>query len=156
MIFVSLALATLAKPKVETLFFATVDCPISQRYTPEIKRIMRAYRETMRFRFVYEDTGVSKDAIDKYQADYNIKCQFVLDSDRALAKKYHVTTVPTALVKSDAGEILYFGRIDDAYGSDFRWHPAKNQDLRNALNALKEGKEVPVKRTPVIGCTLSY
>ncbi len=156
MIFVSIALVTLGKPNIETLFFATVDCPISQRYTPEIKRIVKTFRETSRFRIVYEDTGITKDAIDKHQADYNVKCQFILDSDHAIAKKYKVTTVPTALVKSDDGEILYFGRIDDAYGSDFRWHPTKQADLRNALTAIKEGKSVPVKTTPVIGCTISY
>lgn len=156
MIIAQLGLLALAgKPKIETLFFVTSDCPIARRFVPEMKRIMKGYNEVSTFMFVYEDQGVALDKIKFHHADYNIKCPLTLDSPRVLAKKYDVRGVPTALVRNSKGEVLYKGRIDDSYGSDFRWHPAKSQDLRYALQALKEGNPVPVKSTPVIGCTLS-
>lgn len=152
-------LATLAlvpfKPKIETIFFVTSDCPIARRFTPEIKRIMKEYKPTSTFRFEYEDSGVTLKQLTAHHAEYNIKCPLSFDKDHILAKKLNVLVVPTAVIRTDNGQVLYQGRIDDSYGTDFKWHPAKNKDLRNALTAIKNGEDVPVKSTKVIGCTLS-
>ena len=154
MILVTACLLT-AAPKLETLFFVTSDCPISKRFTPEIKRIMKEYKTTSTFKYIYEDTGTTYNKMKAHHDEYNIKCQLALDPKMELAKKYSVTGVPTVVVKSNLGEVFYQGRVDDSYGKDFKWHPAKQTDLRNALGALRDGKDVPVKKTKVIGCALS-
>ena len=153
MIIATLVLA--AAPKIETLFFVTSDCPISKRYTPEIKRIMNEYNTVSTFKYIYEDTGTTFEKMKAHHGEYGIKCPLALDPKMELAKKYSITGVPTVLVKSAKGEVVYQGRVDDSYGSDFKWHQAKHTDLRNALRALKEGKPVSVKKTKVIGCALS-
>lgn len=157
MVLANIGLLVLAsKPKIETLFFLTTDCPISQRYTPEIKRIMKDYVKASDFKLVYEDSGVEFDVVTKHQTDYKIPGTFSLDKDHGQAKKLKVTVVPTAVVVDDKGNVLYFGRIDDSYGRDFQWHPTKERDLRNALQAIQKGEKVPVNKTKVIGCTISF
>ena len=155
MILATLSLTALT-PKVKTIFFVTSDCPIAQRYVPEIKRIIKDYKSVSTFRLVYEDSGVSQQKVSAHHSEYNMKCPFSLDKGHSIAKRYKITVVPTALVLNDRGETLYRGRIDDSYGENFKWRPAKQLDLRNALSALRDGKSVPVKVTSVIGCTLSF
>lgn len=148
-------LLALAKPKVETLIFVTTDCPISKRYVPELKRVMKEFKDVSSFRFVYVDSGLSLEKAKAHHNDYNIKSQLIVDSKREIAKKYEVKAVPTVVVKDQSNAVLYRGRVDDSYGTDYKWHTAKQHDLRNALTAIKSGQPVPVKFTPVIGCTLS-
>ena len=144
-----------AAPKLETLFFVTSDCPISKRFTPEIKRIMKDFQGTSTFKYIYEDTGTTYDKMKAHHNEYTIKCPLSLDPKQALAKKYGVKGVPTVVVQSAKGEVFYQGRVDDSYGSDFKWHAAKQKDLRNALTALKNGEHVKVRQTKVIGCALN-
>ncbi len=156
MILASLVLLAPTKPQVDTFIFVTSECPIAQRYTPEINRIIKAYGGVSNFQFQYEDVGVSQASLDKHHKEYKIGCGFTLDKDHSLAKALKVKTVPTAVVRDLKGNVLYMGRIDDAYGRDFRWHPAKQTDLRNALDAVKKGVPVKVKSTKVIGCALGF
>lgn len=138
----------------QTLVFVTTDCPVAQRFTPELKRIMKDFRSVTSFKFVYEDTGISVDKVKAHHTEFKIDCPLEVDNKQWLAKQYHVTGVPTVVVRSGSS-MAYKGRIDDSYGSDFKWHPAKQKDLRNALTALKNGVPVKVKRTKVIGCALN-
>ena len=140
---------------VETLFVITSDCPIAQRYTPEIKRIIKEYRAVSSFRFVYEDEGMTEKQIQIHHDEYKIPCLFSIDEKHAFARANKITGVPTVFIRAMKGPFLYRGRIDDSYGADFKWHPAKHRDLRNALEAIRLGKPVPVKQTKVIGCALS-
>lgn len=142
-------------PKFETLFFVTTECPISRRFTPEIKRIMTEYSTVSSFVFVYEDENGSLSKVKAHHREFGLNGPFWLDPERKLAKKYQVKGVPTAVVRSRDGAAQYFGRIDDSYGNDFKWRPAKHRDLRDALSALGKGKPVPVTRTTVIGCALN-
>jgi thiol-disulfide isomerase/thioredoxin len=148
-------LLAFAKPKVETLIFVTTDCPISKRYVPALKRVMKEYKDVSTFRFVYVDSGLSYDKAKAHHDDYNIKSQLIVDSKREIAKKYEIKAVPTVVVKDKSDAVLYRGRVDDSYGADYKWHTPKQHDLRNALAAIKSGQPVPIRFTPVIGCTLS-
>ena len=155
MITVAIGLMLVSAPKYETLIFVTSDCPIARRFTPEIKRIMGDYRGVSTFMVVYEDENASLPKMKAHHREFGLECPLILDPSRRLAKQYEVKGVPCALVRNGQGKALYFGRIDDSYGSDFKWRPAKHQDLRNALTDLQNGKSVRVKSTKVIGCALN-
>ena len=155
MILATVAFLISSQPKHETLFFVTRDCPISKRFTPEIKRIIKDFNGTSTFKYVYEDQDTTYAKMKAHHDEYTIKCPLSLDPKQELAKKYGVKGVPTVVVRSSTGEVRYQGRIDDSYGADFKWHPAKQNDLRNAFRALQRGKKVKVTGTKVIGCALS-
>lgn len=155
MITVAIGFLLASAPRFETLIFATTDCPISRRFTPEIKRIMADYSSISSFVFVYEDENASLSKVKAHHREFGLNGPFMLDPKRKLVKQYQVKGVPTAVVRSLDGKAQYFGRIDDSYGNDFKWRPAKHRDLRDALSALGKGKPVPVTRTTVIGCALN-
>jgi hypothetical protein len=155
MILAALLLHSLVPPRFETYFFVTSDCPIAKRYTPEIKRIMKDYSQVSSFKYVYEDEDARLPLMKAHHREYQLNCPLMLDPKHAMARQYKVVGVPTALVFSDKKLIQYQGRIDDSYGPDFKWHPTKHADLRNALAALQHGKPITVRSTKVIGCALN-
>ena len=67
-----------------------------------------------------------------------------------IADKLNAQVTPEIFVINHNFEVLYHGRIDDARGSG----SAKSNDLKNALDEILAGKEVTVKQTRAMGCTI--
>lgn len=116
---------------------------------------MKDFAQTTDFKFVYEDEGARLSVIKAHHREYKLDCPLLLDPTHKFAKQFSVKTVPTVVIMSTSNQVFYHGRIDDSYGKDFKWHEPKKRDLRNALGALKLGKAVPIKVTPVVGCALN-
>jgi hypothetical protein len=65
------------------------------------------------------------------------------------------TTVPEAAVLSPRGDLLYLGRIDNRL-EDFGQQRVRitEFDLRDALDAILNGKPVRNPRTHALGCSI--
>ena len=126
--------------------FTAVDCPISNRYAPELNRIMNTYKSSgVKFYLVYPDA--EDGAIRNHLKEYSYSCKAVNDSSGVLVHVSGATVTPEAAVFMAEPEPVYLGRIDDRY-VDFgktRVRPTE-RNLVDALDALKEGKEVSVRR----------
>jgi hypothetical protein len=144
-----------APPAYVILFFVNSDCPIARRYSPEINRIAKEFQKGFTSKLVYCDQNVSARALKNHHNDFKFSFDFITDPKHLLTKQFKVSVVPTAVVVDKSNRVLYRGRIDDSYGSDFKWRKPKQLDLRNALSAIQSGKPVKVKETTPVGCTLS-
>ena len=138
------------------LIFMITDCPIANRYVPEINRIFETYTsKNIKFTLVYTNKSLTTEDISTHRKEYALKPKGVLDPRHELVKKAGATLTPEAVVFNAAGEIVYRGRIDDrftAYGDQRR--QASEQNLRLALDAVLAGNEVKVKRAEAIGCLI--
>ena len=141
-------------PAIKVDFFITSDCPICRRYSPEMNRIVREFPKA-KFRMVYSQPGITSSVAKQHQMEFKILAPFLLDPKGVEAIRAGAKVVPTAVVYSGA-KLVYRGRIDDAYGSDFKWRKPKSPDLRNAIKAALSGQAPKVKETTPIGCTLSF
>ncbi len=138
------------------LFFLLPDCPISNAYAPEIKRICADYEPKKIAAFVvHADPDVTAEQAKKHAKEYGFSCPVLLDPAHVLVKKTGVTMAPEVAVLAPDGKVLYRGRIDDLY-VDYGKRRAEptQRDLRNALDAILQGKAVPTPTTKVIGCHL--
>jgi hypothetical protein len=142
--------------KSQVLIFINHDCPIAKRYSPEIVRIEKDFKNTSKFTMVYCDPEISEAEVQKHQREFNIPFGYKRDPKLVLARKFGVKNVPCAVVLDGSQKLVYIGRIDDAYGSDFKWRKAISRNLRDALAQAKIGKPVTTAKTTVIGCALSY
>jgi hypothetical protein len=142
--------------KATLLLFLLTDCPISNGYAPEIQRICAEYSPKGIAAFiVHADPDVSASQAKKHAADYGLTCPVLLDPEHKLVKVAGVTTAPEVAVLDADGKVVYRGRIDDRYVDFGKSRPEPRQrDLRNALDAVLEGKPVLVPLTEVIGCHL--
>lgn len=137
-------------------FFVIPECPIANRYSPEIKRICDAYEsKKVAFRLVFADPDVTATQAKKHLKDFGLDCPGILDSKMALSKATGATISPEAAVLDPTGKVLYRGRIDDLYVSHGNRRPnPKRRDLRIAIDEALSGKPVSVPVTTTTGCYL--
>lgn len=142
--------------KATLLFFLTTECPIGNGYAPEITRIVDAFRQAgISCYAVYAHETAAE--VRKHLLDYKLTLPAVLDPALGLATLTGATVTPEACLLSPSGTILYRGRIDDRavkFGS-VRREP-RVRDLRLALDAVCQGKPVPVRFTKPIGCYIDF
>jgi hypothetical protein len=143
-----------SKPTV--LIFVRTDCPISNRYAPELRRLYGEFSSHAAFWLVYADRTESADVIHKHMAAYGYAFGALRDPEHALVRQAKARVTPEAAVFSARGQLLYHGRIDNRY-VDFGKAMAQptRRDLEEALQAVLAGKPVNVASTPAIGCFLS-
>lgn len=139
------------------LLFVRTDCPITNRYAPELRRVAAEFQNRgARFWLVYPDASETPEGIEKHLADYHFPGQPIRDPRHELAKKTQATIAPEAAVFDAAGHLAYLGRIDDLYVEIGKSRPAATtHDLEAAIAAVLAGKPVPHPRTHAVGCFLS-
>lgn len=140
---------------VATVFiFVATDCPISNRYAPEVQRLQTEFSSKgIAFWLVYPDRDTSADTIRKHLKDFRYSIGALRDPEHSLVKRSGATVTPEAVVFDRNREIVYRGRIDDRYVELGQMRPAPTRnDLQEALAAVLAGKSVPVPTTRAIGC----
>ncbi len=136
------------------LIFVTPDCPIANRYAPELARLHARFTpQGARFWLVYADKDISTGAIGKHRAEFGLPCAALRDPRHHLVKRARATVTPEAAVFTDDGALVYHGRIDDRV-TDFgkaRPEPAR-RDLEEVLSAIIANRPVTNTHQPAIGC----
>jgi hypothetical protein len=148
--------------KAVVLLFTRSDCPISNRYAPEVRRIYDRYASrNLRFFLVYPDRDETLDSIARHRAEYSYPFGFIRDPRHELVDKAHVSVTPEAAVfvprpAQQAWQLVYHGRIDDRVADFGKSRPEPSRrDLQDVLDAVLEGKPVPRAETKAIGCFIS-
>jgi hypothetical protein len=141
------------------LFFAASDCPVSNRYIPEIQRLTRQFESSgVRVWFVYPNPGDTAKVVRAHDQEFSITANTALDNKQSLTQMAHATTTPEAAVFIPEGGGLrevYRGRIDDRYLALGTERPqATRHDLEEAIRAVLAAKPVPQPGGPPVGCSI--
>lgn len=141
--------------KAVVLFFVSPYCPTSNTFAPEMNSIQNEFNESFAFCFVHSDTSVTPADMTQHATLMEFKAPVLDDGEQKLAKLVGARVTPEVVVIDAEGKIVYQGRINDLYlGPTKRQRDIKNHDLRTALKAILEGKEIPRPRTEAIGCEI--
>lgn len=142
--------------KAIVLLFVRTDCPVSNRYAPEMKRLIEKFSaRQLKFYLIYPGADESAEAIKKHLADYGYTIDVWHDPKHLLVKTAGVQVTPEAAVFVN-GKILYRGRIDDQVVAFGKTRPAPlTRDLEQVLDAIERGKIVRKKTTTAIGCFIN-
>jgi hypothetical protein len=138
------------------LVFVDPDCPISNAYAPEVKRLAAEYGPRgVAFELVYSMPATDAQDVRRHVADFAYELPALLDPEQRLALRAGVVAVPEAAVFLPDGELAYRGRIDDRYVDlgRRRAQPTR-RDLCDALDAILQGRSPEVERTEAVGCPL--
>jgi hypothetical protein len=140
--------------KATVLLFIMADCPIANRYAPEIGRIAREFgAKGVAFFRVYVDPETALADMTKHAKDFGYSIPALLDAKLKLVNAARASVTPEAAVVSPSGTLLYRGRIDARYVEHARVQETGfRKDLRIALNEVLAGKQVSVRMTPAVGC----
>jgi protein-disulfide isomerase len=144
-----------AAEPVSVLVFTTTDCPISNRYAPEIQRLAAKFGDHAKFVLVYPVPTDSTELIGAHRKKFGYALDYLRDAGQQLVKKTGVTVTPEVAVMKGS-TLLYRGRIDDRYVAFGVERPkAMTHDLEDALDAAIAGKTIAMKETRAVGCILS-
>jgi hypothetical protein len=134
--------------------FVSVDCPVSNRYAPEVKRLHDAFvGQGVRFTLVYPNPAEAAPAIREHLKEYSYPLDALRDPRHAFVKHAGISITPEAAVFTPDGQLAYRGRIDDRYVNLGVERPAPTRrDLAEALTDVLAGKAVREPRTQAVGC----
>lgn len=142
------------KAKATVLLFVGTECPIANRYSPEIDRIDKTYwPKGVRMIRIYPDPSTTAEQIARHGREYGLSMKAVRDPKHQWTKLVGATITPEAAVIGPDGRLLYRGRIDDRNVEHGRIaNTGYRKDLRIALDEILAGKPVTQNMTPAIGC----
>ena len=143
-----------AQARATVLLFIAHDCPIANGYAPEIQRLATRYgARSITFYLVYVESDLSVTGARQHEAAYGYHIPALRDTRHILVRMTGATVTPEAVVLAPHGHVLYRGRIDDKYVTlgQPRFHIDRH-DLRDALDAVIQGRPVPTPNPPAVGC----
>ncbi|HJS59811.1 MAG TPA: redoxin domain-containing protein [Vicinamibacteria bacterium] len=140
--------------------FARTDCPIMNRYAPELRRLHDRFEpKGMRFWLVYPDPGETPEAVRRHAAEFSYGMAPLRDPRHSLVRLAGARVTPEAAVfvgDARGPRLVYRGRIDDRHVAFGNTRPAPtSRDLENVLAALAERKAVSTRTTTAIGCAIA-
>lgn len=142
-----------AQARAVVFLFIRTDCPISNRYAPEVRRLHQKFAARgVAFRLVYPDRDESVEMIRQHVKAYGYRLEVLRDPRHALVRLAGVRVTPEAAVFV-GGRMVYRGRIDDRFVAFGKARPQPTaHDLEMALEAILDRRPVAVERTTAIGC----
>lgn len=150
------SVAELGATNATVVFFATLECPLVQRYLPRLGQIARDYAGRGVVTLVV-NVGPGDGFVDAV-GDVTTKAPaavFGKDFDLQFARACGVERTAAAVVLDRQHRIVYRGRIDDQHGYASSRQKASRDDLCVALDELLAGTPVSVPETAISGCRIT-
>jgi AhpC/TSA family len=141
--------------KAVVLLFVRSDCPISNRYAPELQRLYQRYSLLgLDFRLLYPEPGLIPSAMERHRKEYGLTIPALLDAGHKYVDRAQVRVTPEAAVFVN-GRLVYQGRIDDRFVDIGKSRSeATRHDLDEVLAAVATGKSAQRRQTKAVGCTI--
>lgn len=142
------------------LLFTATTCPISNRYAPEVGRLVDEFGGEVDFWLIYADPGEDADAVREHAHVYGYRARVARDPVHRLVARAGARVTPEAAVFDADGLLVYTGRIDDRWVDIGQSRAAPTvRDLERVLlavlaeDAAVGGGAAPI-RTPAVGCPI--
>jgi hypothetical protein len=139
------------------LLFIATDCPVSNRYAPEIERLKKEFAgNPITFWLVYPNATETSEGVVRHQAAYSLEGATLVRPSHWFMAESQATITPEAAVLVPAGSgwrTVYAGRIDNRYVDIGRERPkATRHDLEEAVEAVLTHQPVTSPGGPPVGC----
>jgi hypothetical protein len=138
------------------LVFVSNDCPLANRYVPEIQRLRDTFAPRgVNFWLVHADPSETPAEIREHARQFGLSLPVLRDPDRRLVKLARIQVTPSAALFTRGKSLVYHGRIDDR-AADLGKERAEpsHRDLAEAIEAVLAGRPVRVAATEAVGCSI--
>jgi len=139
--------------------FSCNHCPYVKAYEDRIINFVKEYKEkglAMLYINSNEDQNYPEDSFDEMVKRANEKhfpFPYVRDESQSVAKAFGATHTPEFFLFDKDRKLRYHGRFDDNWREPDK---ATRHYLKEAIDALIEGEEVPEPEVHSIGCTIKW
>jgi peroxiredoxin len=153
------SLETFKEAKVLVVVFSCNHCPYVQAYEDRMMTFHREFGEKS-VAFV----AINSNEIEHYPEDSfdemvkrankrGFLFPYLRDEDQSVATAYGATHTPEFFVFDHGRRLRYHGRFDDSWKDPSQ---VKNEYVRQAVEALLGGVDIPLPETYSIGCTIKW
>jgi thiol-disulfide isomerase/thioredoxin len=162
------SLKDFADAKILVIVFTCNHCPTAQYYEERIKQIASNYKakgvavvaimpndpKSVRIdELGWSDLGDTFDEMKIRAKDHQFNFPYLYDGDtESVAHVYGPAATPHVFMFDAGRKLRYVGAIGNAE----RIQHVTKQYLRDALDALLDGKEPPMAQTKVVGCSIKW
>jgi peroxiredoxin len=162
------SLGDFAQAEVLVVIFTCNHCPTAQYYEERVQQLVADYQskgvavvaimpndpKSVRLdELGWTDLSDSFEEMKIRARDRHFTYPYLYDGDtEAVARAYGPVATPHAFIFDAARRLRYAGAIDDSE----RVQQVQKHYVREALDALLAGKEPPVTKTKVVGCSVKW
>lgn len=147
-----------AQERLRVYVFVAEECPISIAMANPLDKVSATYNDRVDFIAVFPNLKSDYVSIRSFLGRHGLDdFRPQLDADQALARQLGAKVTPEVVVTNDAGEVLYRGRITDAYAAPGKVrHGNYRNDLAEVLPLLLAGQNAPMPWPEAIGCFITF
>ena len=162
------SLSSFSNANVLVIIFTANHCPTAQAYEDRIIQLVKDYKDknvqvvcissnspkALRLdEMGYSDLGDKMEDLKIRAMDKAFNFPYLYEGDsQTVAEKYGPQATPHVFIFDKERKLRYNGRIDDSE----KIQKVTISDARIAIDALLEGKKVPVEQTKTFGCSLKW
>jgi len=147
----SYTLSAIKDAKAIVIMYIATRCPVSNAYNERMVKLYDDYH-SKGVVFLGINSNKKEDAEEcaEHAEEHDFQFPVLKDPNNKVADKYDAQVTPEIYIVNANRELLYHGRIDNSQRED----NVENQDLKNALDEILDGKVVSVTETKAFGCTI--
>jgi peroxiredoxin len=154
------SLKDFSKAKGFIVVFTCNHCPFAKAYEDRIIALDKKYSAQGYPVIAINPNNPAKAKDDSYELmqvrarEKGFTFPYLFDDGQKIYPQYGATKTPHVYIlqKTDKGNIVkYIGTIDDNYEDE---SAVKQKYVENAVNALLQGKQIELKETKAIGCSI--
>lgn len=154
------SLSNLKGEKGTVIMFLSNHCPFVRHVNDEIVRVANDYRVTG-FGFV----AIMSNDVEAYPDDhpdlmwktarkFHYPFPYLYDQTQEVAKNYDAACTPDFYLFDSELKLIYRGQLDNSRPGN--GIPVNGRDLREALDAVLNNRNVPEPQKPSIGCNIKW
>jgi peroxiredoxin len=144
-------LESLKGNKAVVLMFISTRCPYSNAYNERMVKLCDDYKSKgVVVLGINANSTESVEDVKQHAQDKKITFPVLKDESNLVADAYGAQVTPETYVLDGELTLRYHGRIDNSH----KLNEVKNNDLREALDAVLAGKAVAKKEAKAFGCSI--
>lgn len=156
----TISLDNFADSKALLIMFICQHCPFVKHIKQELANIGRDYSQQP-----LGIVAISANDVENYPDDsptklkqmaqeLNLNFPICYDESQSVSKSYTAACTPDFFLFDAEGKLAYRGQLDDSRpSSDI---PVTGKDLRAAIDALLQDKQIDIEQKPSIGCNIKW
>lgn len=153
-----LSIADVKGEKGTLVIFSCNHCPYVKAWEERLAKLGNEYRQkgVGVIQINANDPAAAGDTFEAMQGrakERGFEFPYVVDATSGVARAFGASRTPEIFLFDTAGKLVYYGTIDDNYQSP---GDVKERYLADALAALVAGREIAVKETKAIGCSIKF
>ena len=147
------ALSDFTDAKIVVICFLGTECPLAKLYGPRLEKLHQEYGgKGVTFVGIDSNCQDSISEMASFARRHSITFPLLKDPANRVADQLQAERTPEVIVLDQNRCLAYRGRIDDQYGVGYSRPRRGQMFLRQAIDALLSGNDVPVSSTEAVGC----